>query len=44
MTLSIQDNAKLFEKLKSGFKKQLTKININENIIIKTKNIFRLLN
>ena len=30
VTLSTQDNAKLLEQLKSGFKEQLTGININE--------------
>ena len=30
VTLSTQDNTKLLEQLKSGFKEQLTGININQ--------------
>ena len=31
MTLSAADNAKLLQQLKTGFKEQLTGININQN-------------
>ena len=41
--LSTQDNAKLLQQLKSGFKKQLTGININQSNNAGTKPIFRLL-
>ena len=36
-TLSTQDNAKLLEKLKSGFKKQSTGINTNQKYRQKLK-------
>ena len=37
VTLSTHDNAKLLEQLKSGFEKQLTRININQKYIQKNK-------
>ena len=37
ITLSTHDNAKLLEQLKSGFEKQLTRININQKYIQKNK-------
>ena len=40
VTLSTQDNAKLWEQLKSGFKKTITWNKYQSKIIIKTKNQF----
>ena len=37
VTLSTQDNAKLLQQLKSGFKKQLIGTNINQNFRQKSK-------